>query len=178
NPTAMMKTILLSFLFCAIIVSPSLAQEENKYAKDTESIDAIIAALYGVISGEKGVERDWDRFRALMIPEAKLIPSAKNQEGKVGYRIHTVEEYIKGANPYFIENGFFESELHRVTEQFGSVVHIFSTYQSKRSESDAEPFSRGINSIQLMHDGERWWILNIYWTAETEENPIPAKYLP
>ena len=43
---------------------------------------------------------------------------------------------------------------------------------------DAEPFPHSINSIQLLHDGRRWWIVNIYGTAETPENPIPARYLP
>ena len=37
---------------------------------------------------------------------------------------------------------------------------------------------RGINSIQLMNDGERWWIINIFWMQESEEHPIPEAYLP
>ena len=40
---------------------------------DVKSIDSIIAATYDVISGPAG-DRDWDRFRSLLIPEARLIP--------------------------------------------------------------------------------------------------------
>ncbi|MBL4663121.1 MAG: hypothetical protein JKY22_06105, partial [Flavobacteriaceae bacterium] len=67
---------------------------------------------------------------------------------------------------------------HRTEQTFGNITHIFSTYHSFHSEADELPFMRGINSIQLMNDGKRWWIMNIYWTQETEENPIPKGYLP
>ena len=46
---------------------------------DVESIDAIIAALYDVISGPIGEKRDWDRFRSLFVPDARLIPTGQGQ---------------------------------------------------------------------------------------------------
>ena len=58
------------------------------------------------------------------------------------------------------------------------MVHVWSTYDSVHSRSDPEPFMRGINSIQLFHDGARWWILSVYWLAETPDTPIPTQYLP
>ena len=71
-----------------------------------------------------------------------------------------------------------KQKLFRKSESFGNITHVFSTYESFRSKSDAEPFLRGINSIQLLNDGKRWWVVNIYWTPETTESPIPEKYLP
>ena len=68
--------------------------------------------------------------------------------------------------------------IHRVTQRFGNVAHVFSTYESRRTASDPTPFSRGINSIQLMHDGARWWVVTIFWDSERPSNAIPAKYLP
>jgi|SRR5207245_1916258 len=65
----------------------------------------------------------------------------------------------------------------RRTEQFGHIAHVWSTYESRHSEDDPEPFMRGINSIQLFYDGNRWWIVNIYWQQESVEDPIPEKYL-
>jgi hypothetical protein len=56
------------------------------------------------------------------------------------------------------------------------VLHAFSTYESKRTQ-DGLPFARGINSFQLYSDGTRWWIVTIFWDAETPDKPIPAKYL-
>jgi hypothetical protein len=62
-------------------------------------------------------------------------------------------------------------------EQYGSVVHVFSTYDSKKKLEDEKPFMRGINSIQLWNDGKRWWVVSVFWQAETVDNPIPGKYL-
>ena len=76
------------------------------------------------------------------------------------------------------ENGFFEKEIHRKVDTFGNIAQVFSTYESFYSESDETPFMRGINSIQLLNDGKRWWVINIYWAQETEEDSIPKKYLP
>lgn len=75
------------------------------------------------------------------------------------------------------KDGFFEKEISRKTDQYGSVVQIFSTYESRRTIKDEKPFMRGINSIQLWFDGKRWWILTIFWQGETPDNPIPDKYL-
>lgn len=149
---------------------------QDKYAKDVESVDGIIEALYASISGEKGEERDWDRFRNLFIPEARLIPTGKNQQGKLIYRVYSPEQFIQQTSQSFVDNGFYEYETHRSTQDYGHVVHLFSTYASKRSKSDAEPFNTGINSIQLFNDGERWWVVTIYWAHNTDYNPIPEMY--
>ena len=47
----------------------------------------------------------------------------------------------------------------------------------KEGKADAQPFMRGINSIQLYNDGTRWWVVSVYWEAEGPDNPLPAKYL-
>ena len=70
-----------------------------------------------------------------------------------------------------------EQEVHRVVDQFGPVAQVFSTYESRRGIED-KPFARGINSFQLFHDGERWWILSIFWSSERPDLPIPERYLP
>lgn len=144
---------------------------------DVQSIDAIVLAVYDVISGPAGEERNWDRMRSLFAPQARLIPSGRRPDGGFGHRMRSVEEYISTAGPQLEENGFFEVEINRVTEEFGNIAHLFSTYESRRNADDPDPFVRGINSFQLFDDGERWWILNIFWTDERTA-PIPAKYLP
>jgi hypothetical protein len=89
----------------------------------------------------------------------------------------TPDEYATMSGPVLEERGFFEREIGRVTEQFGNVAHVFSTYDSKNALSDAQPFARGINSIQLLNDGRRWWVITIFWDSERADNAIPAKYL-
>lgn len=144
---------------------------------DVSSIDAIIAAVYDVISGPAGKKRDWDRMRSLFIPGARLIPTGPRQGGGYGARAFSVEDYIERNSPFFEKEGFYETETARMTEQFGQIAHAFSTYDSKHAPADAKPFARGINSIQLMNDGSRWWIVTIFWQGEDEKNPLPEKYL-
>jgi hypothetical protein len=146
--------------------------------RDVESIDAIIAAAYDVISGPAGKKRDWDRERSLYYPGARLIPTAKpGTTDGLAPQILDVEGFIARVEPYFAEHGFFEKEISRRTEQFGHIAHVWSTYESRHDADDPEPFSRGINTIQLFHDGNRWWILNIFWQQESVADPIPEKYL-
>ena len=115
-------------------------------------------------------------MRSLFVPGARLIPTFRDSTGGRGLRILTIDDWIAGANRSLVQNGFFERELSRVTEQYGNIVHLFSTYDSKRAPND-EPFARGINSFQLLNDGTRWWVVTIFWQGESDDYPIPAKYL-
>ncbi len=143
---------------------------------DVATMDSTIAALYDVISGPAG-KRDWDRFRSLFISGARLIPTGPRPTGEVGSRVLTIEDYVQRADAAFEKQGFFEREVSRRLERFGNIAHIFSTYESRHAKDDAKPFQRGINSIQLMNDGKRWWVVTIFWQGEDEKNPLPAEYL-
>lgn len=175
---------LLAAFLIPLMITPLLGQAEKAAAKpaqaavrpgDVANREAIVAALYDSISGPAG-DRDWDRFRSLFIPEAQLIASFKKKDGTVGYKARPVQGYIDDAGKYFKEHAFYEREVSRKLENFGTITHIFSTYES-RETADGKPFERGINSIQLLNDGTRWWIVDVYWTGETPENPIPERYL-
>lgn len=170
--------LFVTFLLTGSVV---LAVQEPPPARpsDVESIDSIMKAVYEVISGPAGQQRDWDRFRSLFIPEARLIPSSPSKEGEgMVHRVLTPEEYVTRSGPYLEKQGFFEQEIHRTVDQFGSVAQAFSTYESRHSLEDAEPFARGINSFQLHFDGKRWWVVTIFWTGERPDLAIPAQYLP
>jgi hypothetical protein len=159
--------------------SAAPAQEAPAQAAKPEDVatpEAIVAALYDVISGPKGKARDWSRFRSLFAQGARMIPSGKRPDGTGGYRVLSPDEYITHSEKLLMESGFREKEIHRTEERFGPLVHVFSTYEGLR-EGDAKPFVRGVNSIQLVHDGKRWWVLTVAWTPETPELPLPAKYL-
>ncbi|MDY7226755.1 nuclear transport factor 2 family protein [Hyalangium rubrum] len=156
--------------------SKPAASAPHARAEDVATPEAVVAALYDVISGPKGQARDWNRFRSLFAPGARMIPSGKRPDGVVSYHMLTPEEYIARSEKKLVEEGFREREISRVVERFGPLVHVFTTYEALR-EGEAKPFMRGINSIQLMHDGQRWWLLTVAWTPETPDQPLPAKYL-
>jgi hypothetical protein len=145
--------------------------------EDVASIDAIIAALYDVISGPAGQKRDWDRFRSLFTTGARLIPTGRRPDSTRVMRVITPDEYATNIGPQLENGGFFEREIGRRTERFGAVAHVFSAYDSKRTAADTVPFARGINSIQLFNDGKRWFVVTIFWDSERPDNPIPPDIL-
>ena len=144
---------------------------------DVATPDAIIAALYDVISGPAGQARNWDRFRSLFAPGARLIPTGRRPDGSSSLRTLDPDGYATLAGPGLEKNGFFEREIGRRTERFGNVLHAFSAYDSKRTAEDAKPFARGINSVQLYFDGTRWFVVTVYWDSERADNQIPPKYI-
>lgn len=172
--TSVVAAVLLSASAAASAQAPA-ATPAAKPA-DVATSDAIIDAVYASISGPAGQPRDWARFRSLLIPGARLIPSARRTPGTTTPVVWSAEDYIAAAGAGLERQGFFEREIHRTTDAFGAVLHAFSTYDSKRTP-DGQPFARGINSFQLYNDGARWWIVTIFWDAETADKPIPAKYL-
>jgi hypothetical protein len=174
----MKKAAILAIIFFAISMNVNAQSTDAKYPSKVQTLDSTIETLYGVISGEKGQEREWELFKYLFHPDAKLIPTGKNQAGVIGATFLTPEGYISRAGKMLVDTGFFEKEIHRSVDTFGTITQVFSTYDSYNSESMDTPFARGINSIQLLNNGQRWWIINIYWMQESEENPIPEEYLP
>jgi hypothetical protein len=147
--------------------------------EDVKSPEAIVNAVYSVISGGKNQARDWDRMRSLFVPDARLIPATVDKtSGHSDAIFLTVDGYIERSNGRMTSDGFFERSIHNEMEQFGNIVQVWSTYESRHDPADATPFARGINSFQLLKDGDRYWVVNIFWDSESPTKPIPAKYLP
>ncbi|MGQ0538644.1 MAG: hypothetical protein ACT4R6_06835 [Gemmatimonadaceae bacterium] len=159
---------------------PSLDSAARPAARpeDVASSDAIIKAVYDVISGGVGEKRDWDRMRSLFVPNARLMPAVPRPGGGSAVLVWSVDDWIANSEPFLEREGFHEREIHRVSEEYGNIMHLFSTYESRHSPADEKPFTRGINSFQLLRDAGRWWIVSIFWQSETPASPIPQKYLP
>lgn len=157
-----------------LLLLPIVSVAQTDYSSDVKSVDATIAALYDVISGESGAARDWARFKNLFTADAKLIPTRKDTEGKLTYRVLTPDEYVQMFTSR-VSTGFFERELHRTTDEFGTIIQVFSTYETKEKK-DGSVTNRGINSIQLFHDGTRYYVMNVFWCAESLGFKLPEKY--
>ncbi len=155
--------------------SPPSAPSSAARPGDVDSIDHIVAAVYDVISGPAG-PRDWDRFRSLFYPGARMIPSRRDDKGTVTARVSSPDEYATRAQDFFSKEGFFEKSVANRVEEWDHIAHVWSTYESRHAKGE-KPFARGINSFQLFNDGSRWWILTVYWESEDANHPLPEKYL-
>ena len=150
---------------------------------DGASVETTVAALYESVSHGPDAEPNFERMRAIFLPVGMLIPpkSARDDMFTV-LDVDGFEERVRKATAAMKQKGeptgFFEREIARRTDCFGNVCQVFSTYESRRAPADERPFVRGINSIQLVKDGRRWWIASVVWDTERPDNPIPPAYLP
>jgi hypothetical protein len=151
---------------------------------DVESVDALMAALYDVISGPAGKPRDWDRFRSLFLPDGRLgvirhaVPAADGRPAHEDDVVFlTPQDYIDRDAPFFKTEGFFEHGIANRIEEFGNLVSVWSTYESRHAADDPKPFVRGINSLQVVKAQGRYWVASIIWDDERSGITLPEKYL-
>jgi hypothetical protein len=154
-----------------------------KNPSDVDTADHLVASLYDVISGPAG-KRDWDRFRSLFLPDGRIgvvVPESsatKDAPARKGDAVFlTPDMYAQRDDPYFKAHGFFERSIANRVEEFGNLVHVWSTYESRNAKEDAQPFSRGINSIQIVHARGRFWIAGVLFDDERPGLTLPEKYL-
>ena len=173
------------FTFAVLfVIVADLAAAQGVPPKEPTSVDAVVSELYASVTHAAGTTPDFERMRRIFHSSGKLVPP--KAPDAPDFRPMTVDQFSERIEKFAADRkasgqkltGFFEREIARRTDCFGNVCHVFSTYESRRSPSDATPFERGINSIQLVNDGKRWWIASVIWDAERPANPIPAPYLP
>ena len=170
-----MGSIATIILVVAISFSAAEAQEYPLH-DDVATLDGIVEAYYDVVSVRAGQAADRARDESLHHPSALVSITGVGGDGNPTIETMTIGGYhnlLGGPR----SEGFFEWEIHRVTERFGNVANIWSTYAHSDTE-DGDAQGRGINSIQLYFDGSRWWITSWSFDSERPENPIPPQYLP
>lgn len=144
--------------------------------EDVASPDAIIKAMYETISGPAG-GRNWYRLRSLFLTGARMIPIGRRVHKQGELQVMDLDEWIEDVSDYLAENDFYENEIVRHTDRYGSLIQAFSTYEA-RNQPEQAPIARGINSIQLLEHEDRWWIVTVFWDNESKDNPIPGEFLP
>lgn len=142
--------------------------QHEQAERDAAQIETLVPAIYACISGAAGAARDWDRFRALHRPEARSLRTVIDADGNPRAESFGVEEYIANVSPFFAENAFFEVETASRIERFGQVAHVWSRYVARPAPDSAIVLKRGANSIQLFHDGHRWWVVSTIWDNERD----------
>src|SRR6266545_1502914 len=115
------------------------------------------------------------------LPAGMIVPPRRPEEDLfTALDLNGFQDKVRRAMASIEQKGeptaFFEREVARRADCFGNVCHVFSTYESRHAPLDEKPFARGVNSIQLLNDGKRWWIASVTWETERPDNPIPPDY--
>ena len=169
------NSLILAVLFF-LMQNAVYAQQKTAVGDEVGTLDGIIKAFYDVVTVKKGDKISFGRDSLLHVPEAIVGITKKGKDGKMKLQMISLKQFHQESDVSLEKDGFFEKELSRKVEKFGSIYQVWSTYETKNS-ADGPLLQRGINSIQLFFDGTRFWILS--WVAEDEskEQPIPKKYL-
>jgi hypothetical protein len=134
--------------------------------------------LYELISGPAEKKRIWDDIRTLFLDGARLRMVIRLEDGTEKMHEWTLDEFARDAGEFYKQEGFWETEIASRVERFGSIAHVFSTYESRVKDPGGPPAMRGINSAQLIRGKDRWLIASVVFQTEQEETPIPPEYLP
>jgi hypothetical protein len=141
---------------------------------DVATPEAIVAAYYDALSGPAGKKRDWNRFLSLFFPGAKLLPAeGKGHSGTMPHSF-TPSRYLFDTESNMLQEGYIPKEIARSSQEFGKILHVWSTYEARHAAGEAKPFVRGVTSFELFNDGKRWWIFDAVWQPETAKLPLPA----
>ena len=137
--------------------------------QDLSEIDAVITEMYAMISGPAG-PRDWSRQANCFHPEARQIRTTIGADGRPELTIMALADYAASTTPFFAAQAFYEIEIGRKVELFGTIAHAWSAYEARDTlDPGAEPERRGVNSIQLTKHAELGWrIIAMIWDNERE----------
>ena len=166
-----------AIIIVLLLLSSTVANaQQTPKAEDVSTLDGIIKAYYEVVSGPAGQPRDWGRDSTLHLPGAQVLIMNNDADGNPAPRKMSLAEYHQRSSG-ISEAGFFEYEIHRETMQHGTVAHIWSTYEWTQTKGGPVG-GQGINSIQLVHDGNRWWITSWMFDGRPNAPEVPKEYLP
>lgn len=176
-----MRRFTISLCLAAAMFVPALpsqnapvnSQTPTSSCPPTTTLEELIKAVDAAVSGPGNKDRTC--FRALFLPEARLIPLRHMPDGGYQPRVLTVDNWINAVARRGSES-FTEKQIKVQTETYGHMAHLWSTYETLGV--DGKVMDRGINSIQAVFDGKEWKILEIVWQAESPTERVPEKYLP
>ena len=148
--------------------------EENPMT-DTSNIESVLQSFYEVISGFASEERDWDSMRSLFVPGASLIPSSI-VSGTAFPSALDIEAFVQRLDRFLSQQDFFETGFVHHIERYGNIANVISTYEARHAPTESEPYRRGVNYIQMLSDGNRWWLTSMIWRDENPDLAIPERY--
>lgn len=137
----------------------------NEPARSTEkfaSLDTLIETMYAAVSGPRG-DLDMDLERQIFAPDARLIRMGLGEDGTPWRRVMTLEDYEEDTHDFLASTDFYEYETARQVVHCPPFAHVLSEYDGKKSLASDELLLSGVNSIQCLHDGKRWWVYQLSW---------------
>jgi hypothetical protein len=141
----------------------------------TSTPEGLIRALYDMVSFDAGPEPDWGMFREVFLEDAVLVFSPSRAQPM---RVMSVDDFIQDWRDFFRDaelagKGFYETISALEVTEFGGLAHAFVIFEPRIGTESSHRQIRGLDSIELCFDGERWWVAAITTDFEGPGKSIP-----
>ena len=133
--------------------------------------ETLVRALYDIGSGPANSAKDWARLERLHAPGAIITPTQHSRSVAFAAAPQALSNFIALNERLFADRGFHEREIFQRVQRFGHIAHVWSAYET-REHPGGPVQGRGINSFQLLNDGQRWCVLSATWDTDTPEHPM------
>ncbi len=164
------------------LASPASAQDwpDAEAVREAAQTPAgLIEALYDMVSFDAGPEPDWEMFRDVFLEDALIVFSPSRTQPmrpmSVAGFIEDWESFFRDAN--IGETGFYENIAAMKVTEFGGLAHAFVVFEPRIGPDPPERQVRGLDSIELSWDGERWWVAAITTDFERPGQTIPDEII-
>lgn len=140
-----------------------------------KSPEAITEKMLEFISCDIGEEKNWDEYRNLFLPTAQKY--SINRKAPPGRQIRSInlEQFVRYGREAYPKDGFNEIVIGTTVNEFNGIANVFQAFYCKNLTGTYE--ARGVNSFQLIYEGNRWWIASTTFTNESEEEKLPNDLL-
>lgn len=181
RPRALARPAATGLLVAALLL-PTLARAElapppPARPADVETPESVVRAMYQSVSCLPAP--DWDRFRSLFFPGARLLNVFRRDEsGGSLARAISIDDYVARASVTAERDKLVQRELAHRTLQYGDLVVLWSSYEARRNPAGQAPLIlRGIHAFQLVRSEGRWWIADVSWENDLDAGPVPDEFL-
>ena len=164
-----------TILFVSLILAVQFNLTAQEDTLSLKTIEGVTNKMIHLISGEIGEERDWEAYRNLFLPTAQKMSVSIGKDGTRRVRAMNLEEFVRNVGPVYSRDGFEEYAIGLTVNEFNGIATVFQSFYCKNLLGTYE--NRGVNSYQLVFLKDRWWIANTLFTNETEDMPLPEKFL-
>ena len=142
------------------------------------SAEAMVRAVYRLVSFGPGERTDWAPVRNLFAPEAVIVLRTSRAANTIFSLDGFINDFIRfDTIPAVARSGFRETVVRLHETSYRDIAHLLVLYEAQVLNSTRPP-QRGIDSWELVRREGRWWIVAVTNDIVTPDAPLPAVLQP
>ncbi len=163
-------------LAALLVVLPLVwVEAEQADEPDLTTTAGVVETLYRSVSFGPGEEPDWDLLASLFFDNSVLAQPAR---GSQDVELWSLDQFIQSFKDDLVtyemrKTGFWERVTGSSCSSFGRVANCDVVFEMRTDKDSPQPLGRGVDAIQMVKTGGRWWIVSVATEHERPDRPIP-----